>query len=182
MWLLDSPVSGGEAGAVAATLSIMVGGDPGAVERARPVLETVGRTVVHVGPSGTGQIVKAANQLVVAAHLQALGEAVVFLEAHGVDVDAGLDVLAGGLAGSAVLEQKRDNVRDRSFEPGARMALHQGPGGLRRGGPRGGRGDPGRGARDRADGGGDGGRRPGPRPLRAGPRRRPAQRTPGVSG
>ena len=124
MWLLDAPVSGGEAGAQAATLSIMVGGDAEAVERARPVLETVGRTVVHVGPSGTGQTVKAANQLVVAANIQALGEAVVLLEAYGVDLDPALDVLGGGLAGSAVLEQKRDGVRDRSFVPGARMALH----------------------------------------------------------
>lgn len=124
MRLLDAPVSGGEAGAVAGTLSVMAGGDDEAFERARPVLEAVGRTIGHVGPSGAGQTVKAANQLVVAAHLQVLAEAVVFLEAYGVELDPALDVLGGGLAGSAVLEQKRELMRDREFVPGARMALH----------------------------------------------------------
>ncbi|MDO5740215.1 MAG: NAD(P)-binding domain-containing protein [Ornithinimicrobium sp.] len=122
--MVDAPVSGGEAGAVEATLSIMVGGVAADVEAARPVLETVGQTVVHVGASGSGQTVKAANQLIVAANLQVLAEAVVFLEAYGVDLDAALEVLGGGLAGSAVLDQKRDNLRERSFAPGARMALH----------------------------------------------------------
>lgn len=122
--LLDAPVSGGEAGARAASLSIMVGGDPQDVAAARPVLDVVGATVVHVGASGAGQTVKAANQLVVGAHLQVLSEAVVFLEAHGVDLEAALDVLGGGLAGSRVLEQKRTNLLTRSFEPGFRIDLH----------------------------------------------------------
>ncbi|TDD43438.1 2-hydroxy-3-oxopropionate reductase [Nonomuraea terrae] len=121
---LDAPVSGGEAGARNATLSIMVGGEETDFQAARPVFDAVGKTVVHVGPSGSGQTVKAANQLIVAANLQALAEAVVFLEAHGVDLDAALDVLAGGLAGSAVLAQKRANMVTRSFEPGFRLALH----------------------------------------------------------
>jgi 2-hydroxy-3-oxopropionate reductase len=122
--LLDAPVSGGEAGAKNAALSIMVGGDAADFEVARPYLDAVGKTVVHVGPSGSGQTVKAANQLIVAANIQALAEAVVFLEAYGVDTAAALDVLGGGLAGSKVLDQKRENMLSRSFEPGFRVELH----------------------------------------------------------
>jgi 2-hydroxy-3-oxopropionate reductase len=121
---LDAPVSGGEAGAKAATLSIMVGGDGADVASARPLLETLGRTVVHVGPSGSGQTVKAANQLVVAGNIALLAEALLFLEAHGVDTTAALEVLGGGLAGSAVLVQKGEKMRTRSFDPGFRIALH----------------------------------------------------------
>ena len=122
--MLDAPVSGGQAGAEAATLSIMVGRAPEDVEAAREVLDIVGRTVVHVGPSGAGQTVKAANQLVVAGNIAVLAEAVLLLEAHGIDLSAALDVLGGGLAGSAVLTQKRDNLVARSFEPGFRLELH----------------------------------------------------------
>lgn len=122
--LIDAPVSGGQAGAVAATLSIMVGGDGADVEAAKPLLDIVGGTVVHVGPSGAGQTVKAANQLIVAANIEALAEAVVFLEAYGVDTKAALEVLGGGLAGSAVLNQKKENMLSRSFEPGFRIELH----------------------------------------------------------
>ncbi|MEQ4719027.1 NAD-binding protein [Nonomuraea sp. B19D2] len=121
---LDAPVSGGEAGAKNAALSIMVGGENEAFEAARPIFDAVGRTVVHVGPSGAGQTVKAANQLVVAANIEALAEAVVFLRAYGVDLEAALEVLGGGLAGSAVLAQKRANLLSHSFEPGFRIALH----------------------------------------------------------
>jgi 2-hydroxy-3-oxopropionate reductase len=122
--LVDAPVSGGEAGAVNAALSIMVGGEADDFEAAKPYLDAVGKTVVHVGPSGAGQTVKAANQLIVAANIQALAEAVVFLEAYGVDTDAALEVLGGGLAGSKVLDQKKQNMLDHSFEPGFRIALH----------------------------------------------------------
>ena len=122
--LLDAPVSGGEAGARNAALSIMVGGAAEDFEAARPVLDAVGRTVVHVGPAGSGQTVKAANQLVVAANIQAVAEAVVFLEAYGVDTEAALEVLGGGLAGSKVLEQKKANFLGRSFDPGFRVELH----------------------------------------------------------
>ncbi|MFG6195823.1 2-hydroxy-3-oxopropionate reductase [Nonomuraea sp. JJY05] len=121
---LDAPVSGGEAGAKNAALSIMVGGAGDAFEAARPIFDVVGKTVVHVGPSGAGQTVKAANQLVVAANIEALAEAVVFLRAYGVDLEAALEVLGGGLAGSAVLAQKRANMLNHSFEPGFRIALH----------------------------------------------------------
>ncbi|MEV4171040.1 2-hydroxy-3-oxopropionate reductase [Nonomuraea sp. NPDC049709] len=121
---LDAPVSGGEAGARNAALSIMVGGEADAFEAARPIFDAVGKTVVHVGPSGSGQTVKAANQLIVAANIEALAEAVVFLRAYGVDLEAALEVLGGGLAGSAVLAQKGANMVAHSFEPGFRIALH----------------------------------------------------------
>lgn len=118
------PVSGGEAGAKNAALSIMVGGDAADFEAAKPFFDVVGKTVVHVGPSGAGQTVKAANQLIVGTHLQVLAEALVFLEAYGVDTAAALEVLGGGLAGSKVLEQKRANMLGRSFPPGFRIDLH----------------------------------------------------------
>jgi 2-hydroxy-3-oxopropionate reductase len=122
--LVDAPVSGGEKGAKDAVLSIMVGGDEQDVAEARPLLETVGKTVVHVGGSGAGQTVKAANQLIVAANIEALAEAVVFLKAYDVDLESALTVLGGGLAGSAVLTQKKQNMVDGSFEPGFRIDLH----------------------------------------------------------
>lgn len=120
---LDAPVSGGEAGAIEGSLSIMVGGDASAFERAQPFLHAMGETIVHVGPAGSGQTVKAANQLIVAANLQGLAEAVVFLEAHGVDMSAAVEVLGGGLAGSTVLGRKSGNMLDRSFAPGFRLDL-----------------------------------------------------------
>jgi 2-hydroxy-3-oxopropionate reductase len=122
--LLDAPVSGGEAGAKSAVLSIMVGGSASDFEAAKPVFDAVGKTIVHVGPNGAGQTVKAANQLIVGTHIQVLAEALVFLEAYGVDTAAALDVLGGGLAGSKVLEQKRSNMLSRSFQPGFRIDLH----------------------------------------------------------
>ncbi|MCK2220015.1 NAD(P)-binding domain-containing protein [Actinomadura sp. ATCC 31491] len=121
---LDAPVSGGERGAVDATLSIMVGGDREAFEAARPLLGTLGTTVVHVGPAGAGQTVKAANQLVVGGIYGLVAEAIVLLEASGVDPAAGLDVLAGGLAGSRILELKRHTMIKREFAPGFRIDLH----------------------------------------------------------
>ncbi|NMD58074.1 MULTISPECIES: 2-hydroxy-3-oxopropionate reductase [Tsukamurella] len=122
--LIDAPVSGGEAGAVNATLSIMVGGEPEDFAAAKPILDVVGKTIVHVGPHGSGQTVKAANQLIVAGNIQLLAEAIVFLEAYGVDTAAAVEVLGGGLAGSAVLNQKAQKMLDREFEPGFRIELH----------------------------------------------------------
>jgi 2-hydroxy-3-oxopropionate reductase len=124
MRVVDAPVSGGEAGAKEATLSIMVGGEAADVEAARPFLDVVGGTVVHVGPVGAGQTVKAANQLIVAGNIQLVAEALVFLEAHGVDTDAATTVLAGGLAGSTVLDRKAAGMRAREFAPGFRVDLH----------------------------------------------------------
>ena len=122
--VLDAPVSGGEHGAVDGTLSIMVGGDGDDVAAAMPLFEALGTTIVHVGPSGAGQTVKAANQLVVAGVIELVAEAIVLLEASGVDPAAGLRVLAGGLAGSTVLDRKGATMLDRTFEPGFRIDLH----------------------------------------------------------
>ena len=102
----------------------MVGGTPEDFESAKPILDVVGKTVVHVGPNGCGQTVKAANQLIVAGNIQLLAEAIIFLEAYGVDTKAAVEVLGGGLAGSAVLNQKAQKMLDRSFEPGFRIDLH----------------------------------------------------------
>jgi 2-hydroxy-3-oxopropionate reductase len=121
---LDAPVSGGEKGAVDGTLSIMVGGVAEDVEAARPVLGVLGTTVRHVGPDGAGQTVKAANQLVVGGIYGLVAEAIVLLEASGVDPRGGLDVLAGGLAGSRILELKRESMIKREFAPGFRIDLH----------------------------------------------------------
>ncbi len=122
--VVDAPVSGGEQGAIDGVLSIMVGGSEADFAAAKPVLDAIGKTIVHVGPSGAGQTVKAANQLIVAVNIQALAEAILFLEAFGVDTDAALKVLGGGLAGSKVLDQKGQKMLDRDFTPGFRLALH----------------------------------------------------------
>jgi 2-hydroxy-3-oxopropionate reductase len=122
--VLDAPVSGGEQGAIDATLSIMVGGAAEDFTAAKPVLDAVGKTVVHVGPAGSGQTVKAANQLIVAGTLELVAEAIVFLEAYGVDTEAAVKVLAGGLAGNAILQRKAPAMLARDFTPGFRIALH----------------------------------------------------------
>lgn len=121
---LDAPVSGGQKGAVDATLSIMVGGDSADFEAALPLLEVLGKTVVHLGPSGSGQTVKAANQLIVGGTFELVAEAIIFLDAYGVDTEAALAVLAGGLAGSRILDIKGESMLARQFEPGFRIDLH----------------------------------------------------------
>ena len=176
--LLDVPVSGGEAGAKDAVLSIMVGGAAEDFAAAQPIFDAVGKTIVHVGPTGAGQTVKAANQLIVGTNIQVLAEALVFLEAYGVDTEAAMDVLGGGLAGSKVLEQKRDNMLSRSFAPGFRIDLHHKDMGIvtsaaREAGVPAGRRD-----RRAADGLGARLRRRRPGPLGAAARRRAARRTP----
>jgi len=122
--VLDAPVSGGEAGAKEAKLSIMVGGEPDDFAEVRPVLEALGSTIVLVGPAGSGQTVKAANQLIVAGTYELLAEVIVFLRAHGVDAQAALEVLAGGLAGSTVLNRKGASMLAGQFQPGFRVDLH----------------------------------------------------------
>jgi 2-hydroxy-3-oxopropionate reductase len=121
---LDAPVSGGEAGAVEGVLSIMVGGAEEDFADAKPIFGALGTTIVHVGPAGAGQTVKAANQLIVAVNVEALAEAVVFLEQAGVDLAAALDVLGGGMAGSTVLNRRRAAMERRDFRPGFRIDLH----------------------------------------------------------
>jgi 2-hydroxy-3-oxopropionate reductase len=122
--VLDAPVSGGEQGAIDAKLSIMVGGGDDAFVAARPVFDALGTTVVHVGPAGAGQTVKAANQLIVAGVIELVSESLVFLDAHGVDLQRAVEVLGGGLAGSAVLEKKAPGMLARNFDPGFRVDLH----------------------------------------------------------
>jgi 2-hydroxy-3-oxopropionate reductase len=122
--VLDAPVSGGEKGAVDAVLSIMVGGSEEDFATAQPIFAALGKTVVHVGPAGAGQTVKAANQLVVGGTYALVAEAIVLLEASGLDASVGLDVLAGGLAGSRILELKRRSMVAREFQPGFRIDLH----------------------------------------------------------
>lgn len=122
--VLDAPVSGGEAGAVEGVLSIMVGGEQETFDAALPVLEALGKTIVLCGPHGSGQTVKAANQLIVAVNIEAVAEAVVFLEKSGVDLPAALDVLAGGLAGSTVLNRKKESILAGDFRPGFKIDLH----------------------------------------------------------
>jgi len=122
--VLDAPVSGGDQGAIDGTLSIMVGGSEEDFERARPLFDAMGKTVAHVGPAGAGQTVKAANQLIGAGNLALVAEALVFLEAHGVDTDTAARVLGGGMAGSAMLERKGPAMRARDFKPGFRVELH----------------------------------------------------------
>jgi 2-hydroxy-3-oxopropionate reductase len=121
---LDAPVSGGQAGAEEASLSIMVGGSAEDFEAARPVLESLGRTIVHVGPVGSGQTVKAANQLIVAGVIELVSEAIVLLEAYEVDMAPAIEVLAGGLAGNQILERKAAGMLARRFDPGFRIDLH----------------------------------------------------------
>jgi 2-hydroxy-3-oxopropionate reductase len=122
--MLDAPVSGGDVGAQNGTLSIMVGGAAADHERALPLLEVLGKTIVHVGGPGAGQIVKACNQLVVAQHIQAVSEALVLASKAGVEPAAMLDVLSAGLAGSKVMEVRRGNFLEHDFEPGFKVDLH----------------------------------------------------------
>ena len=121
---LDAPVSGGEKGAIDAALSIMVGGDAADFDRAQPVLQAMGKTIEHVGPIGSGQIVKAANQLLVAGIIALVSEALLLVERSDVDTSAAVRVLGGGLAGSKVLEMKAANMTARQFQPGFRIDLH----------------------------------------------------------
>jgi 2-hydroxy-3-oxopropionate reductase len=122
--MLDAPVSGGDVGAIDGTLSIMVGGSEEDFERVLPLFEVMGKTVTHVGPVGRGQVVKAANQIVVALTIEAVSEALVLGSKAGVSPEKILDVLGGGLAGNKVMEVKREKMLDHSFDPGFRVELH----------------------------------------------------------
>jgi len=121
--MLDAPVSGGEVGAVAGTLSIMVGGPDDAFERARPLFNVMGSTVVHVGSAGAGQVTKTCNQLVVGSAVEAVAEALVLAAKAGVDPARVREALLGGFAGSKVLELHGQRMLDGAFEPGFRAAL-----------------------------------------------------------
>lgn len=123
--MLDAPVSGGDKGAIAGTLSIMVGGDREDFDRAMPVFEAMGKTIVHCGPVGSGQIVKACNQIVVALVIEAVSEALVLGSKAGVDPNVILKVLSGGLAQTKVMDLRGPTMINHEFEPGFKARLHR---------------------------------------------------------
>ena len=123
--MLDAPVSGGEAGATAAALSIMIGGKVTAVERAMPLFEKLGKNIVHVGDAGAGQVTKAANQMVVGTTIAIVGEALVLAAKAGVDPAKVRQALLGGFAQSKILDAHGQKMLDRNFKPGFRIRLHE---------------------------------------------------------
>jgi 2-hydroxy-3-oxopropionate reductase len=125
--MLDAPVSGGEIGAIDGSLSIMVGGDPRALERVRPVLEAMGNPerIIHIGESGAGQICKACNQLVIGGTLAAVGEAFALARKAGVDPARVRAALLGGFAASRVLEVHGDRLLQNNFKPGFPARLYR---------------------------------------------------------
>jgi 2-hydroxy-3-oxopropionate reductase len=123
--MIDAPVSGGEAGAIGASLSIMIGGKGVAVERAMPIFQALGKNIVHVGDAGAGQVTKAANQMVVGTTIAIVGEALVLSAKAGVDPAKVRQALLGGFAQSKVLEAHGQKMLERNFKPGFRIRLHE---------------------------------------------------------
>jgi len=123
--MLDAPVSGGEVGAINATLSIMVGGKPEVFERVKPVFEAMGKNIVRVGDIGAGQVAKACNQIVVAVTIEGVAEALTFARKNGVDPARVRDALMGGFAGSRILEVHGKRMLDNDYTPGFKTKLHQ---------------------------------------------------------
>ncbi len=123
--MLDAPVSGGEAGAIQAALSIMIGGKSAAVERAMAIFQVLGKNIVHVGDSGAGQVTKAANQVVVGLTIAAVSEALVLAAKAGVDPVKVRQVLLGGFAQSRILEAHGQKMLEHNFKPGFRIRLHE---------------------------------------------------------
>ena len=121
---LDAPLSGGVRGAETGTLAVMVGGSAEAFERARPVASIIGRTVVHCGPAGAGQVAKACNQLIVMATLEAVAETLVLADEAGLDPRRIREVLMSGLAASPILENQGLRMIERDFVPGGRCIFH----------------------------------------------------------
>ena len=121
--VVDAPVSGGDVGAWAANLSIMVGGDAKVLDEVRPTFEKIGSTIRHLGPLGSGEMAKACNQVVVAVTLSALAEAITLGRKAGLDTEVLLDILAGGLAGSQVLNVKRPKFEADDYQPGGSAAF-----------------------------------------------------------
>jgi len=123
---LDAPVSGGEVGAKAATLTIMVGGPEAAFARAKPLFEAMGKNITHVGESnGAGQTCKVANQIIVALNIEAVAEALVFAAKAGADPARVRAALMGGFASSRILEVHAERMLAHTFNPGFRIKLHQ---------------------------------------------------------
>lgn len=123
--MLDAPVSGGEQGAIAGTLSIMVGGEAAAFERVLPLFQVLGKGIVHVGDQGAGQVCKACNQVVVGATIVGVAEAILLARASGVDPARVREALLGGFAGSRILEVHGQRMIDGDFTPGFKSRLHQ---------------------------------------------------------
>ncbi|HTL89079.1 MAG TPA: 2-hydroxy-3-oxopropionate reductase [Leptolyngbya sp.] len=122
---LDAPVSGGDIGAQQGTLSIMVGGEKAAFDRALPVLQTMGKNIVYIGEAGAGQVTKACNQIVVSLTVQAVAEALTLAKKSGVDPAKVREALLGGFAQSRVLEVHGQRILDESFQPGFKLDLHR---------------------------------------------------------
>jgi 2-hydroxy-3-oxopropionate reductase len=122
--MLDAPVSGGEKGAIDGALSIMVGGDKGVFERVLPIFQAMGKTITLLGPLGFGGFTKLANQIIVAVNLTALAEALTLGKKAGLDRELLLTALAGGLAGSKCLDQKKPNYVSNTYNPGFKIDLH----------------------------------------------------------
>jgi len=120
---LDAPISGGEPGAISGDLALMVGGAEEDFERAKPLFEPLG-TPTHVGEAGSGQITKACNQIIVGTVIEAVSEALVLGSKAGVDPAKIIEAVSGGLAGTKVMDQKRDKMLEHDFEPGFRSELH----------------------------------------------------------
>lgn len=122
---LDAPVSGGEVGAVAGTLSIMVGGDPVAFDKVQPLFACMGKSVVYIGEPGTGQVAKAANQILTGIGVLAVAEAIAFAKKNGADPSRVREALIGGFAGSKILENHGQRMLDRNFKPGFKSWMHE---------------------------------------------------------
>jgi 2-hydroxy-3-oxopropionate reductase len=123
--MLDAPVSGGQAGAQAGTLSIMVGGDPAVFEQIKPYFQIMGKNIIYIGSNGAGQICKVANQIVVAITLEAVSEALLFAAKAGADPRKVREALLGGFAQSKILDTHGERMLNRNFAPGFRLKLHQ---------------------------------------------------------
>lgn len=121
--LVDSPVSGGPKGAMDGTLTCMVGGEDAAVQRCRPIFDAIGKTVVHLGASGAGQLTKSCNQMVIAGTMLAVSEAVALCRKYGIDPYKVREVLLGGSAQSFVLQNHAKRLLDNKLEPGFRSSL-----------------------------------------------------------
>jgi len=122
--MLDAPVSGGQVGAINATLSIMVGGRKEVFERCLPIFQTMGKNIVYMGESGAGQVTKACNQIVVALTIEAVGEALLLAAKAGVDPARVREALLGGFAQSRILDLHGKRILERNFEPGFKARLH----------------------------------------------------------
>jgi 3-hydroxyisobutyrate dehydrogenase len=123
--MVDAPVSGGSEGAQKGTLSIFVGGEPADVERARPVLEAIGKTITHVGPLGSGQAVKAVNQVILAGAYLGVAEGIVLALKAGLDVQQVVGALSGGAAQSWVLANRSGRMIENDYPLGFKVALHR---------------------------------------------------------